>query len=74
MTGGDDVMRIIVRPQSPSPEPSPYVSIYMARTQAEKVAHVLRWAVDGRGKSNPLRRALKVIEDALGNGGDDVNA
>jgi hypothetical protein len=43
----------------------------MARTQAVEVVKALRWMADGRAKSNPLWRAIRVIEDAM-RGGDEV--
>jgi hypothetical protein len=46
-------------------EPSPYVSIYMSRKQAEAALKSLRWDVEGRAKSNPLWVVVKRFEQAL---------
>jgi hypothetical protein len=48
-----------------SDEKSPYVSIYMARSQAE---HLLRWIERQKlagAKNRDVRRAIAVIEESL---------
>lgn len=45
--------------------PSPYVQVYMARSQAEEALKALRWMADGKAKSNKLWRAIAVFEEAL---------
>lgn len=47
------------------PRPSPYVSIYMSRRQAEEAVKALRWMAEGRAKSNPLWAAIKRMEEAM---------
>lgn len=49
-----------------TPKPSPYVSIYMSRRQAEEAVKALRWMAEGKAKSNPLWKAIHWIEEALG--------
>lgn len=46
-------------------QPSPYVSIYMARRQAQHVQKALREAAADKAPSHPLWAALKRIEAAL---------
>lgn len=45
--------------------PSPYVTIHMARSQAEIVFNLLWLAADGRAASNPIWAAIKAIDEAL---------
>jgi len=49
----------------PTPKPSPYVSVYMSRNQAEAALESLRWDAEGRAKSNPLWAAIKRLKQAL---------
>lgn len=46
--------------------PSPYVSIYLARGQAERVLKVIRAAAADLAPSNPLCAAVRRIEEACG--------
>ena len=48
---------------------SPYVSLYMARGVAEAALASLRWDAEGKSKRNPLWRAVKQFEEALGPAG-----
>jgi hypothetical protein len=46
-------------------QPSPYVTVYMARRQAEHVAKALREAASDKAPSHPLWAALRRVESAL---------
>lgn len=48
-----------------SEKPSPYVSIYMARRQAEEAVKAMRSVAEGRAKSNPLWAAINTMEKAM---------
>ena len=48
-----------------SGKPSPYVSIYVSRRQAEAARAALLWMAEGRAKSNPLWRFLACLDEAL---------
>ena len=44
---------------------SPYVSIYVARTQGELMLKVLKAAAEGKAPSNPIWRAISAVERSL---------